>query len=101
MDKQKAGGTQGHAGPDLRRSPSGGEPLELLELEPSSVFDHAADAEPVRSFGPVRETCPHCPGEHLTLVLRQDSVRRAHLFCEHCGSCFDARYANGRCALTI
>jgi hypothetical protein len=34
-------------------------------------------------------------------VLRQDSVRVAHLFCADCESCFDAHYRDGAPALTI
>lgn len=85
-----------------RRSPSGMEHLYLRELDRADVFDQPdAPSLSLQSFGPVRETCPHCAGQHLTLILRQESVRLAHLFCEHCHACFDARYSSGRCALTI
>ena len=53
------------------------------------------------TFGTVRETCPHCPQEHLKLVLRQRRVRMAHLFCATCQACFDAHYPNGAPALSI
>ncbi|HEU4851706.1 MAG TPA: hypothetical protein VFT37_06080 [Telluria sp.] len=102
---EKAPGSGPHPGPggrELRRGLIDGEaPLVLSELEYALVFDEGAQTEPVLSAGLVRETCPHCPGEHLKLVLRQESVRLAHLFCEKCRTCYDARYLNGRCALTI
>ncbi|MBZ2206643.1 hypothetical protein [Massilia soli] len=78
--------------------------LILRELNPDDVIDQLArDGEAIDavSFGPVRETCPHCATNHLQLVLRQESVRVAHLFCVDCESCFDACYANGTPALTI
>ena len=75
--------------------------LVLSELNPDAVTDPLdADGE-VDSFGPVRETCPKCRNTHLKLVLRQHSVRIAHLFCVNCESCYDACYANGTPALTI
>jgi hypothetical protein len=85
-----------------RMAPAGMEHLFLRELNKSDVFDRP-DGQPLslQTFGAVRETCPHCVGRHLRLILRQESVRLAHLFCDHCETCFDARYANGRCALTI
>lgn len=73
--------------------------LVLSTLDRARVFSQ--DAAKVRSSGPVRETCPHCAGRHLLLVLRQDCVRLAHLFCDQCNTCFDAHYPNGKCALTI
>lgn len=93
----------GPAGRELRRAPHGGDaPLILSELEYALVFDQqGGPSAPVLSSGLVRETCPHCPGEHLKLVLRQETVRLAHLFCENCRTCYDAHYLNGRCALTI
>ncbi|MFD2366246.1 hypothetical protein [Pseudoduganella sp. GCM10020061] len=85
-----------------RRANEGMQHLFLRELDPADVFDRPqALSLPLLSFGTVRETCPHCAGQHLKLILRQETVRLAHLFCEHCHACFDARYANGRCALTI
>ena len=78
--------------------------LYLTELNAQTVVDHA-DGGPVTvrliTFGTVRESCPNCAQTHLHLVLRQLNVRRAHLFCAECHSCFDAHYANGACALTI
>lgn len=75
--------------------------LVLTELPPGAVFDSGRTARPagVLASGNVRETCPRC-GTHLQLVLRQELVRLAHLFCTQCGHCYDARYPNGRCALT-
>lgn len=78
--------------------------LVLSELNPVAVIDQpGGDSNPLNllTFGSVRETCPKCRHTHLKLVLRQDSVRMAHLFCADCESCFDAHYANGAPALTI
>lgn len=78
--------------------------LILRELNPDDVIDHLAhdgNAIEAVSFGIVRETCPNCATSHLRLVLRQESVRIAHLFCVDCEGCFDACYANGTPALTI
>jgi len=78
--------------------------LVLSELNPLAVIDQLDDdSTPLNllTFGSVREVCPKCQQTHLKLVLRQDSVRIAHLFCAGCESCFDAHYANGAPALTI
>lgn len=78
--------------------------LVLSELNPSSVVDHCDGADvPLNllTFGNVREVCPKCQKTHLKLVLRQGSVRMAHLFCADCESCFDAHYTDGAPALTI
>lgn len=78
--------------------------LILRELNSDDVIDHLAregGAIDAVSFGTVRETCPYCATSHLRLVLRQESVRIAHLFCVECATCFDACYANGTPALTI
>jgi len=78
--------------------------LVLSELNPHMVVDHVDDeGQPlhVLTFGSVREFCPKCRTGHLKLVLRQSSVRIAHLFCADCTSCFDAHYQNGTPALTI
>lgn len=80
------------------------EPLLLTELNPHSVVDHAAGPNVVielQSFGTVRESCPKCHTSRLNLILRQDAVRTAHLFCADCRSCYDAHYAGGAPALTI
>ncbi|MDB5745830.1 MAG: hypothetical protein JWP72_678 [Massilia sp.] len=78
--------------------------LVLCELNPLVVVDRL-DGEEVPltllTFGSVREVCPKCQHTHLKLVLRQTSVRMAHLFCAQCESCFDACYADGAPALTI
>lgn len=78
--------------------------LVLCELNPLVVVDHL-DGEDVPltmlTFGDVREICPKCQRTHLKLVLRQTSVRMAHLFCAECEACFDARYPDGAPALTI
>jgi hypothetical protein len=78
--------------------------LILSELNPLAVVDNLDDASvPLNllTFGSVREICPKCQHTHLKLVLRQGSVRMAHLFCADCESCFDARYADGAPALTL
>lgn len=78
--------------------------LVLTELNPCMVIDHLDDEEQplhVLSFGSVREICPKCRSQHLKLILRQQTVRVAHLFCAECESCFDAHYPNGMSALTI
>lgn len=88
--------------PGRRHHAANEDHLYLRELNPDDVVDKLGgdDAE-AASFGPVRETCPKCENTHLRLVLRQHSVRIAHLLCVNCDSCFDACYANGRPALTI
>ena len=80
-----------------RRQHEDADGLVLSELNPLVVVDHLA----LLTFGSVREVCPKCQHTKLKLVLRQTSVRMAHLFCAECESCFDARYANGAPALTI
>lgn len=78
--------------------------LVLCELNPLVVVDRL-DGEDLPltllTFGSVREVCPKCQHTHLKLVLRQTSVRMAHLLCAECESCFDARYPDGAPALTI
>jgi hypothetical protein len=78
--------------------------LVLSELNPLVVVDHLEGeltTLTLLTFGNVREACPKCQRCKLKLVLRQTSVRMAHLFCAECESCFDARYADGAPALTI
>lgn len=92
--------------PGRRHHAASEDQLILRELNPDDVIDHLGaddDGEgvPVASFGAVRETCPNCANSHLRLVLRQHSVRIAHLSCVNCESCFDACYANGAPALSI
>jgi hypothetical protein len=91
-----------HTSPKRRQQTA--ETLILSELPPESVVDHLDDdcvAKTLITFGNVRETCPKCSKIHLRLVLRQNCVRLAHLFCAECHSCFDAHYPNGESALTI
>jgi hypothetical protein len=87
-----------------RRQHEDADCLVLSELNPLIVVDHL-DGEQATltllTFGNVREICPKCQQGNLKLVLRQTSVRMAHLFCAECASCFDARYADGAPALTI
>ncbi|HEX9172399.1 MAG TPA: hypothetical protein VF861_07045 [Telluria sp.] len=86
-----------------RRHSPPDEYLILSELNRGVVVDHFDDGAPpnIVTFGNVREVCPKCADRHLTLVLRQATVRIAHLFCADCESCFDAHYPNGAPALTI
>ena len=81
-------------------------PLRLIEVERSSVVDtmrmHDGDmTDKVQAMGTMRELCPHCRTTHLKLVLRQKRVRHAHLFCEQCEKCFDARNLDGAPALAL
>ena len=90
--------------PSRRRHAEPEDCLVLSELNPRMVIDHLDDERQpldVLTFGSVREICPKCQSGHLKLVLRQSSVRVAHLFCADCASCFDAHYADGAPALTI
>ena len=93
-----------HAPSPGRRRHDPDDYLVLSELNPSAVVDHL-DGEGIPlnllTFGNVREVCPKCKRRHLKLVLRQATVRMAHLFCADCESCFDAHYPNGASALTI
>jgi hypothetical protein len=78
--------------------------LILTELDPLAVVDAIPDAGQrvdLITFGSTREVCPKCRQGGLKLVLRQSSVRVAHLFCADCTSCYDARYPDGAPALTI
>ena len=91
-----------HATPKRRHAPA--HDLILTELSADAVVDHLdGNGVPVAliTFGSVRETCPKCQHPDLKLVLRQQCVRVAHLFCAQCHSCFDAHYHNGESALTI
>ena len=98
---------QSRAVPDLlgaRRRNENVAPLILTELNPLLVVDGAShDSQPLDliTFGSVREVCPKCQRHGLNLVLRQSSVRMAHLFCADCASCYDAQYPDGAPALTI
>ena len=90
--------------PDSCRRHQDSSDLVLSELNPRAVVDDIdRDSVPLNllTFGSVREVCPKCRRAHLKLVLRQASVRVAHLFCADCASCFDAHYADGAPALTI
>lgn len=91
---QMAGGT-------TRRT--GDVPLILTQLSPHQVADtsplHGQPID-VMTFGMVRELCPACQGG-LKLILRQSSIRVAHLFCADCATCYDARYPDGAPALTL
>lgn len=91
-----------HASPKRRHSAV--PELILTELSAEAVVDHLDDdaaAVPLITFGSVREPCPRCAHNDLKLVLRQQRVRVAHLFCAGCHGCFDANYPDGASALTI
>lgn len=80
--------------------------LRLVEIAPSEVVDcvRVADgylAGDIALTGAMRELCPSCKTEHLKLVLRQEYVKRAHMFCERCTRCFDARYLDGTPAFAL
>ena len=99
------------------KSPSAGSPapdhrqystdaLVLVQLDPATVVDcvrvgDAYLADDIVMSGGMRETCPFCKTVHLKMVLRQMHVKRAHMFCEQCTRCFDARYQDGSPALSI
>lgn len=88
--------------PGRRHHAANEDQLFLRELNPVDVVDSlGTDGVDALSSGAIRETCPKCENTHLRLVLRQHSVRIAHLSCVNCESCFDACYANGTPALTI
>jgi hypothetical protein len=90
--------------PSSRRQQQHVGELVLRELNPLVVVDHLDGDHAtltLLTFGSVREICPKCQHNNLKLVLRQTSVRMAHLFCAECESCFDAQYADGAPALTI
>ncbi len=74
--------------------------LLLVQLDPSTLVDGIAVANgylahEFSATGQMRETCPVCKTVHLKLVLRQNHVRKAHMFCEQCTRCFDALFQDG------
>lgn len=78
----------------------------LRELTPPQVVDGVRvgdcfKAAPVQPAGAMRETCPHCTGQALQLVLRNGHVIRSHLFCPACTRCYDAVYPDGCSALSF
>jgi hypothetical protein len=80
--------------------------LPLVEVEPFDVVDGIRVADgyltgDIVISGAMRELCPECKTEHLKLVLRQEHVKRTHMFCESCTRCFDARYPDGTPALVL
>jgi hypothetical protein len=80
--------------------------LILIQIDRATVVDSIRlddDFEPdgVFAMGEMREFCPICKVKHLKLVLRQKRVRRAHLFCDYCEKCFDARNPDGSSALEL
>jgi hypothetical protein len=82
------------------------DPFTLIEIDRSSVvdsirLDDGYVPDSVYANGLMRELCPQCKTNHLKLVLRQQRVRHAHLYCECCDKCFDARYPDGSSALVL
>lgn len=80
--------------------------MTLVDLDPALVADGAWLHEcyltgDITFSGEVREVCPDCEGVHLQLVLRQEFVKRAHMYCPECTRCFDARYPDGSAALSL
>ena len=80
--------------------------FKLIEIERAEVVDSVEGenhliADKVFAFGAMRELCPHCQSHHLKLVLRQKHVKQAHLFCDQCHACFDARNQDGSSALEM
>ena len=80
------------------------EPLMLMQIDPSTIVDgmFVNGGYLTQDFaiaGEMRETCPECQTIHLSLVLLQHGVKRAHLFCKKCTRCFDACYPTGESAL--
>lgn len=78
--------------------------LMLIQLDPASIvdcvkIDQGYLAHDFAIAGEMRETCPECKTSHLKLVLLQNGVKRAHMFCEQCTRCFDACYPDGYSAL--
>lgn len=78
--------------------------LMLIQLDPASIVDcvHVKEGYLAHDFavaGEMRETCPECKTTHLKLVLLQNGVKRAHMFCERCTRCYDACYPDGYSAL--
>ena len=89
--------------PDRRVKTASG--LSLVQVDPRLVVRgvRAAAGLVVKDVAPVgkmREMCPHCDAP-LQLVLRDKDVIRSHLYCQECTRCFDARYPDGRSALTL
>ena len=78
----------------------------LIEIDRSNVVDSVRlddgyESDGVFATGEMRELCPYCKVNHLKLVLRQKHVRHAHLFCDYCDKCFDARGADGSSVLEL
>ncbi|HTD06970.1 hypothetical protein [Undibacterium sp.] len=78
----------------------------LIEMDPRDVVngierEEGYLSEDITPAGTMRETCPHCPGNALLLILRYKHVKRSHLFCEQCTRCYDALYPDGTSALAI
>ncbi len=91
---------------DLDKQARGDKLFFLVELDPTSVVDGKLTsagwvAESVTTAGKMRETCPHCKDTPLQLVLRDQHVIRSHLYCDQCTRCYEARYPDGRSALTF
>lgn len=81
--------------------------LILTELDPAVIIEgkmlddgFLAEGD-IITCGTMRETCPHCTDVHLQLVLRQKTVKVAHLFCPQCTRCYHASYEDGSPALAL
>ncbi len=80
--------------------------LTLVVLDPTTVVDGVRFhdcymAGDVIFAGELREICPVCADTHLQLVLRQEFVKRPHMFCRQCTRCFDGCYPDGTSALSV
>ncbi|WP_338848151.1 hypothetical protein V8J88_04845 [Massilia sp. W12] len=81
--------------------------LVLTELNPANIIegvmrdDGFQTEDEIQTCGAMRETCPYCEDQHLLLVLRQRSVKVAHLFCPQCTRCYHASYQDGSPALAL
>jgi len=81
--------------------------ISLFELDPREVvdgvmLDNGMYLAPDPIFvGTMRETCPHCDGVALQLILRRHQVKRSHLFCTQCTRCYDALCEGGYSILGI
>lgn len=91
-----------------QRNPELSAPLLVLtELNPASIIEGVMlenglqTEDEIATCGAMRETCLHCEGQHLQLVLRQKAVKVAHLFCPQCTRCYHASYQDGSPALVL
>ena len=93
-------------GPRAGQRLGGSTVLALVELDPrvaveGVLVDACFVADEVQLAGQMRERCPACGDVPLQLVLRYQHVIRSHLYCQQCTRCFDARFPDGRSALSF